>query len=208
MKKILAHIPAFCVLLTAFSLLSPGRADFSFNFETGKTASTFFFLLSNTTSQPTFAAPFGTSGGFLNLTREKIQTSHAMWYRDMQFVDDGFNFTFEFRIPDRSANSGDGLAFVIQPATMGPFNPFLTDPPDWCPAGASPAGCQPNPPIELQRQNNEVSAPMLRARAHDFVILHLDSRSLSEHQELELAMLALQSRFPLSLTCGKIWTTR
>ena len=75
-----AHVSTFCVLSIAFSLLAPGHADFSFNFSTGDTASNFFFLLSNTTSRPTFAAPFGTSGQFLNLTRDKQQTAHAMWW--------------------------------------------------------------------------------------------------------------------------------
>ena len=79
----------------------------------------------------------------------------------MQFVDDGFNFTFQFRVVDRSQFSADGFAFVIQPVTMGPFNPFLTSPPDYCPVGASPAGCEPNPPVEYRRQNNEVNAVMI-----------------------------------------------
>ena len=79
----------------------------------------------------------------------------------MQFVDDGFNFTFQFRVVDRSQFSADGLAFVIQPASMGPFNPYLSNPPDFCPVGASPAGCEPNVPAEYRRQNNEVNAVMM-----------------------------------------------
>ena len=200
MQRFLAHIRTFCAVSIAFSLLSLGYADFNFDFSTGKTASNFFFLLSNTSSPPTFATPFGISGSFLNLTNTYRQTAHAMWYRHMQFVDDGFNFTFQFRIPDRTIRSGDGFAFVIQPATMGPFNSFLTDPPDWCPIGASPAGCQPNPPPEYQRANNEVNAAILMHACSVTTFSH----SLSVLRELELAMRALQSRSQLNLTCGKI----
>lgn len=161
MPKTRAPTRPFCALLVSFSLLFLCHADFSANFSSD-VRSQFFFLLSNTTSPPTFAQPFGVSGGFMNLTRDKIQTAHAMWYRQMQFVDDGFNFTFQFRIPDRSGQSGDGLAFVIQPATMGPFDPFLTNPPDFCPIGASPPGCLPNPSPEYARSNNQVNACKLK----------------------------------------------
>jgi hypothetical protein len=156
MPKIWASIRPFCTLLVVFFSLSLCHADFSSNFSSD-VGSNFFFLLSNTSSPPTFSQPFRASGGFLNLTRDKIQTAHAIWYRQMQFVDDGFNFTFQFRIADRSAQSGDGLAFVIQPVTMGPYDPFLTNPPDFCPIGASPPGCLPDPSPESARQNNQVN---------------------------------------------------
>jgi hypothetical protein len=151
------HKRSVCFFLIALSIVALGHADFAFDF--GKSVdleSNFFFLLSNTTSPPTFSPPFGAGGGYLNLTRDRKQTAHAMWYRHMQFVDDGFNFTFQFRIPDRTGNSGDGIAFVIQPAIMGPFDQFLKNPADYCPIGAAPAGCLPNPPPEFARQNNEV----------------------------------------------------
>lgn len=154
------------VLLIVFYLVALCHADFAIDFakpvDAASVGSKFFFLLSNTTSPPTFATPFGVSGGYLNLTRERKQTAHAMWYRHMQFVDDGFNFTFQFRIPDRSNQSGDGLAFVIQPATMGPFDQYLLNPADYCPIGASPPGCLPNPPEEYARQNNEVIPAVLQ----------------------------------------------
>ena len=156
-----AHKSSIFVVLTAISVVALVHADFTFDFsQSVNLESNFFFLLSNTTSPPTFSPPFGVGGGFLNLTRDRKQTAHAMWYRHLQFVDDGFNFTFKFRIPDRTANSGDGIAFVIQPATMGPFDPFLKNPADYCPIGAAPAGCLPNPPPEFARPNNEVIASM------------------------------------------------
>ena len=116
MQSLRAHSRALCALAIACSVFTLCHADFNINFTSSgpKVETKFFFLLSNTTSPPTFASPFPAADGFLNLTREKKQTAHAMWYRNMQFVDDGFNFTFQFRIPDRTANSGDGLAFVVR----------------------------------------------------------------------------------------------
>jgi hypothetical protein len=174
------------VLLVAVSLVSQCLADFNFNFSSGVEnfeAKTFFFLLSNTSSPPTFASPFGSSGGFLNLTTDKFQTAHAIWYRKMQFVDDGFNFTFQFRIPDGSPQSGDGLAFVVQASSMGPFDPYLVNPPDYCPVGALPAGCQPNPPKEV----SVVLWPLSRS-------VISGSRLLSVLQELESGTLVSQNR--------------
>ena len=120
------HICALSALAIAFSLFTVCHADFAFDFSVPQQMdSQFFFLLSNTTSAPTFATPFPVGGGFLNLTREKFQTAHAMWYRNMQFVDDGFNFTFQFRIPDRTNRSGDGLAFVVRAPTISFTTDFL-----------------------------------------------------------------------------------
>ena len=39
---------------------------------------------------------------------------------------------------------------------MGPFDPFLKNPPDYCPIGAQPSGCLPNPPPDYARKNTEV----------------------------------------------------
>jgi hypothetical protein len=156
------HNHSICVFLIALSIVAISHADFAFNFSTPvDLQSNFFFLLSNKTSPPTFSPPFGVVGNYLDLTKDRKQTAHAMWYRHMQFVDDGFNFTFTFRIPDKTKFSGDGIAFVIQPATMGPFDPFLKNPADYCPIGAAPAGCLPNPPPEFARPNNEVIVAVL-----------------------------------------------
>jgi hypothetical protein len=120
------HICALSALAIAFSLFTVCHADFAIDFSVPQPIDNqFFFLLSNTTSAPTFAPPFPVSGGFLNLTREKFQTAHAMWYRSMQFVDDGFNFTFQFRIPDRTNRSGDGFAFVVRAPTISFTTDFL-----------------------------------------------------------------------------------